>query len=84
MSSIPPFIDESSGSLDTDQLLVEIIPLGKLIALVGVCTLLPFGIATTFGFFRGIFIFVAQFIFAVGASIVLMYIFTRAIQLAEE
>jgi len=84
MSAIPPFIDESSGSLDTDQLLVELIPLSKLIALVGLTALLPFGIATTFGFFRGVFVLLSQFIFAVGASIVLMYIITRAIQLAEE
>ena len=59
MSSPPPFIDTTTGSLDTDQLLVEIIPLSKLIALVGVATLLPFGIATTFGFFRGVFILIS-------------------------
>ena len=83
MSSPPPVIHTTTGSLDTYQLLVEIIPLSKLIALVGVTTLLPSGIATTFGFFRGVFILISQFIFAVGASIVLLYIIARAIQLAE-
>lgn len=84
MSSIPPFIDESSGSLDADQLLVELIPLSKLIGLVGVAALIPFGIATTFGFFRGVLLLLSQFMLTVGASIVLMYVITRAIQLAEE
>lgn len=83
MPSSPPFIDHSSGKLDTEQIFTESIPLIKLIGLVGVVTLVPFAIATTFQVFERIFFILTQFSLAVGSSIVLLYIIARAIQLAE-
>ena len=56
MTSTPPFIDHTTGTLDTDQIIKESIPLSKLIAAVGVVALLPFAIATTFGLFERVFI----------------------------
>jgi hypothetical protein len=83
MSASPPFIDHSSGTLDTDKIITESIPLTKLIGLVGVVALIPFAIASTFRIFEGLFMLFTQFMLAVGSGIVLLYIITRAIQLAE-
>lgn len=83
MSSSPLFIEHSTGTLDTDKIITESIPLTKLIGLVGVVALIPFAVASTFRVFEGIFILLTQFILAVGSGIVLLYIITRAIQLAE-
>lgn len=84
MTSTPPFIDHATGTLNTDQIIKESIPLSKLIAAVGVVALLPFAIATTFGLFERVFILLTQFVLAVGSGIVLLYVITRWIQLAEE
>lgn len=84
MTSPPPFIDHTTGTLNTDQIIKESIPLSKLIAAVGVVALLPFAIATTFGLFERVFILLTQFVLAVGSGIVLLYVITRWIQLAEE
>lgn len=84
MPSSPPFIDHTSGSLDADQIITESIPLTKLISFVGVVALVPFAIASVFRVFEGLFVFLTQFILAIGSGLVLLYIITRAIQLAEE
>lgn len=86
MSASPPFIDQESGSLDTDQIREEAFPLTGLIALFAGLALVPF----IFVFLTGgntalglLFTVIAQLILAVGAGIVLIYIITRGIQLAE-
>ena len=79
-----PFIDRSSGTLDTDQILEEAIPLAKLIGLVVVVAAIPFAIAFAVGVFQMLFTVLTQFLLAIGSGIVLLYIITRAIQLAEE
>lgn len=84
MPSTPPFIDQTTGQFDTDQIIKESIPLSKLIAAIGVIALVPFGIATTFGLFEGLLVLLTQFVLAVGSGVVLLYVITRAIQLAEE
>lgn len=84
MPSSTPFIDRSSGTLDTAQLLREAIPVAKLIGLVTVVALIPFVIAVTLDIFPRLFTILTQFVIAVGTSLVLMYIITRGVQLAEE
>lgn len=79
----PPFVDRTSGTLETDQILKEAIPLAKLIGLVAVISLIPFAIAFTLGIFPRLFTIIAQFVLAVGSSVVLMYVISRAIQLPE-
>ncbi len=86
MSSSPPFIDHESGSLDTDQIRNEAFRLAGLIALFAGLALVPF----VFVFLSGgnsalglLFTVIGQLILAVGAGIVLIYIITRGIQLAE-
>lgn len=86
MPSSPPFIEQESGSLDTDQIRAEAFPLAGLIALFAGLALVPF----IFVFLTGgnsalglLFTVIAQLILAVGAGIVLMYVITRGIQLAE-
>lgn len=83
MSKSPPFFDRSSSSLDTEQISREAIPFAKLIGLVAVVALIPFGIAVSAGIFPRLFTILAQFVLAVGSGVVLLYIITRAIQLAE-
>ena len=84
MTSTPPFINPTTGKLDTDQIIKESIPLSKLIAAVGVIALIPFAIATTSGLFERLFILLTQFILAVGSGGILLYVIARGIQLAEK
>lgn len=84
MSPSTPFFDRTSGSLDTAQILREAIPLAKLVALVAVAALVPFAIGATIEVFAVLFTALAQFVLAVGSCLVLLYVVTRAIQLAEE
>jgi len=83
MSSPPPFIDRTSGTVETNQLLREAVPLAKLIGLVTVIALVPFALAVTLDVFTRLFTLLAQFVLSIGGSLVLMYIIARAIQLAE-
>lgn len=86
MPSDTPFVDRTDGTLDTDQILVEAIPLAKLIGLFALVGFVPFAIGALLG--RGglaiLFGFLAQFVFAVGAGIVLIYAVARGIALASE
>lgn len=86
MSRNTPFIDPGDGSLDVQQILVEAIPLAKLIALFGVIGFVPFAIASLLGpsGFGMIFSIAAQFAFAVGAGIVAIHVVTRGMQLSRE
>lgn len=88
MSPSRPFFVASSGELDTDQILEEALPLGKLIGAIAVVALLPallqfllldfVGIAPAVGF---VLTLAVQFILAIGTGLVLMYIIIRANQL---
>ena len=84
MPSSPPFIDRETEKLDTDQLLAEAVPLAKLIGLVAILALVPLIIATSVGIFPWLLVVITQFILAVGFALVLIYVITRGIQLAEE
>ena len=79
----PPFVDRGTGELDTKHLITEAIPLAKLVGLVGVVALIPL-LPALFGI-RGALAFtlVGQFVLAVGAGLVLMYVVARGTQLAR-
>jgi hypothetical protein len=84
--SSPPFIDQESGELDLGQIRSEVFPLAALIILFGGLALLVFLIVLLFAgnsVLGGFFTVVSQFILAVGAGIVLMYVIARGIQLAD-
>ena len=84
--SSPPFIDPESGELDLDQIRAEVFPLAGLIVLFGGAALLVFLIMLLVAgnsLLAGFFTVVSQFILAVGAGIVLMYVIARGIQLAD-
>lgn len=86
MSPTPPFVDRTTGTIDTTQILAEAIPLAKLIGLFVAIALGPLLFVFFIGgrsLFGTVMTVVAQFVLAVGAGIVLMYVITRAIQLAE-
>ena len=70
--------------VDTDQLIREAIPLAKLIGFVGVIGLIPFAIGAVKRILEGFFTLLTQFVLAVGAGLVLLYVITRALQLADE
>lgn len=79
----PPFLDHEEGTLDLRQILSEAIPLVALIGLVAIIALIPLAIMLTLGILPIVFTILTQFILAVGAGIVLLYIIARGIQLAE-
>lgn len=84
MSDSRPFVDET-GSLDTDQIAREAVPIAKLVFLFGAIAFVPMAIAVLFGGPSGLgllFTFVAQFVFAVGTGIVLLYVIARGLQLS--
>jgi len=87
MPSTRPFIDPKTGDLDTDQILSEAIPLGKLIGLFVLLSLVPFGLvflALGNSALGALLVALAQFILAVGTGVVLMYVIVRAIQLSSQ
>lgn len=84
--SLPPFIDPESGELDLDQIRAEAFPLAGLIVLFGGIALLLFLIMLLVAgnsLLAGFLTVVTQFVLAVGAGIVLMYVIARGIQLAD-
>jgi hypothetical protein len=86
MSDARPFIDPETGSLDTDRILAEVYPLTGLVALFAGVALVPYLVALFVGRspFGVVFTILAQFVLAIGAGIVLMYVVARGIQLAED
>ena len=88
MSSSPPFVDPNTGTLDTDQILSEAVPLGKLIGVFVVISLIPFGLAFVFTRFpfplQALLTVVGQFVLAVGAGTVLLYLIARGMQLSSD
>jgi len=85
MPSSTPFVDPATGELDAAQILTEAVPLGKLIGAFVAVSLVPFGLE----FFAGpsalgaVFSLFGQFVLAVGAGIVLMYVIARGRELSE-
>lgn len=86
MSPPSPFVDPTTGTLDRSEILQEAMPLAGLIGLFVGLALIPFLFVLLLGgnsFLGVILMVVVQFILAIGAGIVLMYIITRAIQLVD-
>jgi hypothetical protein len=81
--SSPPFLDQEAGELDMSQIWTEAIPLAGLVALFGGLALVPFLVALLLGGngFAFLFTLLAQFVLAVGAGIVLMYVVARGVAL---
>lgn len=86
MAPSSPFVDQETGRIDRGRILAEAIPLAELVVLVGILTLIPIalgGFLFPFGS-SAVFTVLTQFILAVGGGVVLMYVISRAIQLASE
>jgi len=85
MPSRRPFVDVETGTLDRDQILAEAVPLARLVLFFGLIALVPFALAFFF-FGRSILgtvlAAIGQFVLAVGAGIVLMYVFVRGVDIA--
>ncbi|AUG47511.1 hypothetical protein BVU17_08280 [Haloarcula taiwanensis] len=87
MSPPRPFIDPTTGELDTAQILSEAVPLAKLIGVFVAGSLLPYAIVFfgSEGSVPGaVLALLGEFILAVGAGVVLMYVIARGIRLAGE
>ncbi|MGB9953212.1 hypothetical protein [Haloarcula sp. Atlit-120R] len=87
MSPPRPFIDPATGELDTAQILSEAVPLAKLIGVFVAGSLLPYAIVFfgSEGSVPGaVLALLGEFILAVGAGVVLMYVIARGIRLAGE
>ena len=87
MSPSSPFVDPKTGSLDVNRILAEAVPLAKLIGLVALFALGPYVVALLLGPrfpLSGVFVLATQFILAVGSGLVLMYIISRAVQIAGD
>lgn len=81
-----PFIDPELGELDFDQLRAEVVPHAGLVLLFGSLALLAFLLMLPFAenaMLVGLLSVVTQFVLAVGAGIVLIYVIARGIQLAD-
>jgi hypothetical protein len=79
-----PFVN-ADGTIDTDAVYAEAVPLAKLVGLVVAVALLPFGIAFVLDPFGPLGIVLAlagQFVLAVGGGVVLMYVIARGIHLS--
>ena len=85
MSDGPPFVDPETGALDTAQIRREAYPLAGLVMLFGALALIPFVLSLFADESPLVVIFtiLAQFVLAVGAGIVLIYVVARGIQLAD-
>jgi hypothetical protein len=90
MAPSTPFVDPDTGRIDTDQLLAEALPVAKLVAIVVAVALVPFLVGTLLNVGLGLtppvgalFVFLAQFVLAVGTGVVLLYVVARGTALAE-
>jgi hypothetical protein len=80
----PPFVEPGTLSLDFDALGREALPITALVALFGGLTLLPFAVGFAFGGQLALLsVIVGQFVLVVGTAMLLLYVVTRAIQLAN-
>jgi hypothetical protein len=81
-----PFITPD-GTVDTERVLTEAVPLARLIGLVVAAALPPYAVVFLFagdsllGQLLSVF---GQFVLAVGTGVVLMHVVTRANQLSRE
>lgn len=85
MPSSAPFVDPVTGELDTQQLLAEAFPLGKLIGVFVAVSLVPYGLGVVVGpsLLGQAFFLIGQFILAIGAGVVLLYVIVRGRELSE-
>ncbi|MFC4448226.1 hypothetical protein [Halorussus aquaticus] len=87
MSPSPPFLDPKTGAIDWKQVLREAIPLARLVGLFVAVSLVPFAFVFLFednSALRAMFTVATQFVLAVGSGVVLMYVISRGIRLADE
>ncbi|KAA9397899.1 hypothetical protein Har1130_06540 [Haloarcula sp. CBA1130] len=87
MPSTRPFVDPATGELNTALLLSEIVPLAKLIGVFVAGSLVPYTIVffgSESSVLGALLALVGDFILAVGAGIVLLYVVARGIQLSSE
>lgn len=90
MPSSHPFLVEDTGEIDVDRVLDEAVPIVKLLAMVLIGALVPFilGVAVieplgVFAFLGEVLILLAQFVGAVGGAVVLLYVVSRGVQIAD-
>ena len=79
-----PFID-ADGTIDTNAVYAEAVPLAKLVGLVVAVALIPFGIAFALGppsIFGIALMLAGQFVLAVGGGVVLIYVVARGTRLS--
>jgi hypothetical protein len=84
MAPSSPFV-APDGTIETERVLAEAVPLARLIGLVVAAALPPYAVVFLFagGSLLGqLLAVVGQFVIAVGAGVVLMHVVTRAIQLS--
>ena len=86
MAPSSPFI-APDGTVDTDRVLAEAVPLARLIGLVVALAVPPFAVVYLFagGTLLGrLLTLLGQFVLVVGTGVVLMHVVARALRLAEE
>ncbi len=90
MSPLHPFLVDETGEIDIDRVFTEAIPIVKLIAMVVIGALVPFmlGVAVieplgVFSFLGEALVILAQFVLVIGGAIVLLYVISRGIQIAD-
>ncbi|WP_336358144.1 hypothetical protein [Haloarcula sp. CGMCC 1.6347] len=82
-----PFIDSATGDVNTAQIISEAVPLAKLIGVFVAGSLVPYAIVffgSESSALGALLALLGDFILAVGAGVVLMYVIARGIQLAGE
>lgn len=85
MSKKHPFFT-NTGSLDFKRVFLEIIPLVKIGVFIGFVSIFPllFGFLFQSTLRFNVFILITQSILTIGSGLVLLYIVSRAIQIADE
>ncbi|RKD94939.1 hypothetical protein [Halopiger aswanensis] len=81
-----PFIDRDTGTLDTTEIILEAIPIAKLVGGIVAVALVPFAMAFLLRgsvLLSALLSVVGQFVLAVGSGVVLIYVIVRALQLAN-
>lgn len=87
MAPSTPFVDRETGSINVARVIVEAIPLAKLVGLVAVVASIPFSLVFLVGgrsLIGSLFAILGQFVLAVGTGVVLIYVIARAIRIADE
>lgn len=82
----PPFIDPESTTLKTGQIYREALPIAKLLLAFAGAALVPFLLVVLIGGNSSLAVpltLASQFVLAVGAGVVLMYVVARGVQLAR-